>query len=144
MKKYEHLKLENQICFSLYVCSKEIINRYKPFLDEIDLTYTQYITMLVLWEVGCITVSELGRKLYLDSGTLTPLLKKLEQKSYITRTRSKIDERVLEVVLTEKGTNLKQKASEIPSKIANCVHLSSEDAISLYVLLNRMLESFSK
>ena len=84
-EKYEGLKLENQLCFPLYACSREIVKKYKPYLDELDLTYTQYITMLVLWEQGQINVKELGECLYLDSGTLTPLLKKLEMKGWVTR-----------------------------------------------------------
>ena len=95
MDKYDSLKIENQICFPLYACSKEIIRMYKPFLDELDLTYTQYITMMILWDKGSLNVKELGEQIYLDSGTLTPLLKKLEQKNYITRQRSKDDERTL-------------------------------------------------
>ena len=100
--KYDCLKLKNQICFPLYACSKEIIRRYKPFLDEVDLTYTQYITMMALWENESMNVRELGSCLFLDSGTLTPLLKKLENKGYIMRSRSKEDERNLIVTLTDK------------------------------------------
>ena len=103
MEKYESLKLDNQLCFPLYAAAKEIVRKYKPFLDELDLTYTQYITMMVMWEERCITVTKLGEKLYLDSGTLTPLLKKLEQKNYISRQRSKEDERTLDVTLTSEG-----------------------------------------
>ena len=97
MEKYDVLKLENQICFPLYACSKEIVRKYKPFLDEIDLTYTQYITMMVMWEHKEMSVKDLGEYLYLDSGTLTPVLKKLEQKGYVTRARDVQDERVLNV-----------------------------------------------
>ncbi len=95
MDKYDSLKLENQLCFPLYACSKEITRRYKPFLSKLDLTYTQYITMMVLWETRELSVKELGDKLFLDSGTLTPLLKKLESKGYLTRNRSVKDERNL-------------------------------------------------
>ena len=98
--KYEVLKLKNQLCFPLYACSKEIVRMYKPFLDALDLTYTQYITMMVLWELKQVSVKELGERLYLDSGTLTPVLKKLEQKGYIKRERSKEDERMLVVTVT--------------------------------------------
>ena len=100
---YDSLKLENQICFPLYACSKEIVRRYKPFLDELDLTYTQYIAMLVMWEHKQINVKNMGRLLFLDSGTLTPVLKKLEQKGYILRTRSSKDERMVIANITEKG-----------------------------------------
>ena len=112
MDKYEVLKLENQICFPLYACSKEIVKRYTPFLEEIDLTYTQYITMMVLCERKEISVKELGEYLYLDSGTLTPVLKKLEQKGYVSRARDTHDERVLNVTITEDGEALKEKAVE--------------------------------
>lgn len=141
--KYDALKLENQICFPLYVCSKEIVKRYKPFLDEIDLTYTQYITMMVMWEKKEINVKELGNYLFLDSGTLTPVLKKLEQKAYITRKRSNQDERVLNVTITEEGEKLKEKALEIPGKISQCTSLEPEEAMQLYTILNKLLGSFS-
>ena len=108
--KYDVLKLENQLCFPLYACSKEIVRKYKPFLDEIDLTYTQYISMMVLWEHKAMNVKQMGEYLYLDSGTLTPVLKKLEQKGYVTRQRDESDERILNVTITEKGEKLKEKA----------------------------------
>lgn len=141
MNNCDALKLENQLCFPLYACSKEIVRRYKPYLDELDLTYTQYITMMVLWEEDEINVKELGKKLYLDSGTLTPLLKKLETKKYITRTRSKEDERNLVVKITEKGKALREKACEIPAKIGSCVNLSEEKAKLLYETLYQILDS---
>ena len=140
--KYDALKLENQLCFPLYVCSKEVVKRYKPFLDEIDLTYTQYITMMVMWEKKEINVKELGKCLFLDSGTLTPVLKKLEQKSYITRKRSDLDERVLDVKITEEGEKLKERALEIPAKISQCTSLEPEEAMQLYRILNKLLGSF--
>lgn len=140
--KYDVLKLENQLCFPLYVCSKEIVKRYKPFLDEIDLTYTQYITMMVMWEKKEINVKELGKYLFLDSGTLTPVLKKLEQKAYITRKRSDSDERVLKVTITAEGEKLKEKALEIPAKISQCTYLEPEEAIQLYTILKKLLGSF--
>ena len=117
-KKYDALKLENQICFPLYACSREIIKQYKPFLDEIDLTYTQYIAMMVLWEHQSVTVKELGQYLFLDSGTLTPLLKKMEAKGIISRKRDEEDERSLIVSLTAEGEALKERAVEVPQKIA--------------------------
>lgn len=137
--KYDVLKLENQICFPLYACSKEIVRLYKPFLDEIDLTYTQYITMMVLWEHKTINVKDLGKYLLLDSGTLTPLLKKLEQKGLITRERSKEDERVVNVIISEAGEALKEKAVEIPGKIVSCVKLPQEEAMQLYHILHKLL-----
>jgi DNA-binding MarR family transcriptional regulator len=137
--KYQSLKLENQICFPLYACSKEIIRRYKPFLDEIDLTYTQYITMMVMWELKSVNVKTLGENLYLDSGTLTPVLKKLESKGYITRERSNEDERNLVVTITESGEALKDKAVCIPGKIGGCVSLTVEEAKTLYSLLYKII-----
>jgi DNA-binding MarR family transcriptional regulator len=110
----EMLRLDNQLCFALYVCSKEIIKKYKPILEPLGLTYTGYITMLALWEEDGLTVKDLGNKLYLDSGTLTPLLKKLEAQDYITRIRSSNDERNVVITLTEKGQNLKSQAIQVP------------------------------
>ena len=139
--KYDVLKLENQLCFPLYACSKEIVRRYKPFLDELDLTYTQYITMLVLWEHKEMNVKDMGECLYLDSGTLTPVLKKLEQKGYVTRARDTEDERVLKVTITEEGEKLREKAVGIPAKIGGCVSLPLEDAAKLYEILQKILKS---
>ncbi len=140
MDKYDSLKLENQLCFPLYVCAKEVVRQYKPFLDEIDLTYTQYITMMVMWEHKQITVKELGDYLYLDSGTLTPVLKTIEKKGYITRARSKEDERNLIVTLTSEGEALKEKASEIPTKVSKCISLAPEDAAELYRILHAVMD----
>ena len=117
-KKYEALKLENQLCFPLYACSKEIVRSYKPFLDKIDLTYTQYITMMVLWEKKKVNVKTLGKCLFLDSGTLTPVLKKLESKGFINRERNAADERNLEVTITPAGEKLRDEALFIPENIA--------------------------
>ena len=139
VEDFEQLKLENQICFPLYAGAKEVVRRYKPMLDEIDLTYTQYITMMVMWEKKQVNVKELGRALYLDSGTLTPLLKKLESKGYISRQRSKSDERNLDVCITEKGEQLKKQAAQIPYQMGKCINLSQEEAIQLYTLLKKML-----
>lgn len=137
----ECLKLDHQLCFPLYACSKEIIKRYKPLLDKINLTYTQYITMMVLWEKKEVNVKELGDYLYLDSGTLTPLLKKLEQKGYISRIRSTIDERNLIISITEKGMNLIDIAKDIPIEISKCVNLNEEEAKELYRLLYKILNN---
>ena len=137
----DSLKLENQLCFPLYACSKEIIKMYKPFLDKLDLTYTQYITMIVLWEKKSQSVKELGEVLYLDSGTLTPVLKKLESKGYLTRQRSLTDERSLVVTITEKGEALKEDARVIPQNVAKCIPLSKEEEAKLYYFLYKILNS---
>lgn len=142
--KYDALKLENQLCFPLYACAKEVVKQYKPFLDEIDLTYTQYITMLVMWEYKSLSVKELGEFLYLDSGTLTPLLKKLEQKELITRQRNEADERVLDVTITAEGEALKKKAVKIPQKLGACISISDKDAAQLAKILHRMMDSFKQ
>ena len=138
--EFDTLKLENQLCFPLYACSREIVKKYKPYLDELDLTYTQYITMMVMWEKKQINVKELGECLFLDSGTLTPLLKKLEQKGWVTRQRAKSDERVLSVTLTEAGDELRRKAVTVPQKMACCVKLSQEEVQTLYTLLYKLLD----
>ena len=140
--KYEALKLDNQICFPLYACAKEIVKRYKPYLDDIDLTYTQYIVMMVLWEEDTINVKELGKKLFLDSGTLTPVLKRLEQKKLIERKRDSRDERNLIVSLTKEGEELKDKAVQIPKKMAECVKLDQNDAAELYRILHEILKNW--
>lgn len=137
--KYDVLKLEKQLCFPLYACSREIIKQYKPFLDKLDLTYTQYIVMMVLWEKKSINVKTLGEYLYLDSGTLTPLLKKMEAKKLITRSRSEKDERNLIVRITDEGEALKEIAIEVPEGIAQCTNLSVQEAQVLYGILYKML-----
>ena len=139
---YDPLKLGNQLCFPLYVCAKEVVRRYKPFLDELDLTYTQYIAMMVLWEEKSLNVRELGERLYLDSGTLTPVLKKLESKGYITRERSEKDERNLIVTISKEGEALKKQALCVPTKMSACVGLSPEEAMTLYGLLYKLLGNF--
>ena len=139
--RYDCLKLENQLCFPLYACSKEVVRRYKPYLDAIDLTYTQYIAMMVLWEKKQINVKELGHCLYLDSGTLTPVLKKLESKGYVERIRSKEDERNVEIHITKEGENLKEKAVDIPQKMGKCIPIEPEEAIQLGTLLHKILGS---
>ena len=137
--KYDSLKLENQLCFPLYACSKEIVRRYKTYLDKLDLTYTQYIVMMVMWEEKELNVKELGDKLFLDSGTLTPVLKKLEAKGYVTRERSKIDERTLIVTLTESGKEPREKAVDIPVGMRGCLKLSDEEMVQLRTMLNKIL-----
>ena len=138
---YDCLKLENQICFPLYAASKEIVRRYKPFLDKLNLTYTQYITMMVMWEYEKLNVKEIGEKLFLDSGTLTPLLKQLETKGYVTRTRNNLDERNLIISITKKGIELKKEAVKIPSEIVKCVKLNPDEAKNLYEILHKILGS---
>lgn len=138
--EFDPLKLENQLCFPLYVCSKEVIRRYKPYLDPMDLTYTQYITLMALWEHRKISVRELGECLYLDSGTMTPVLKKLESKGYITRKRSREDERSVFVELTDKGLALKEKARSLPANMGRCVHITPEEGAQLHQLLRKILK----
>ena len=137
--KYDCLKIENQLCFPLYAASREVIKQYNPYLQKIDLTYTQYVAMMVLWDVKKTTVKDLGEKLYLDSGTLTPLLKSLEAKGLVKRSRSKEDERVLIVEITAKGEELKNEAVEIPKVMMGCVKLTQEEAATLYSLLYKVL-----
>lgn len=136
---FDPLKLENQLCFPLYAASREVIKLYKPFLDELDLTYTQYIAMLLLWEFGSMTVKEMGDLLFLDSGTLTPLLKKLEAKGVISRARSTKDERNLNVTATRAGKALRDKALRIPAEMDKYNPLSAEETVTLYRLLYKML-----
>jgi MarR family transcriptional regulator, organic hydroperoxide resistance regulator len=138
---YELLKLDNQLCFALYACSREVTKLYKPFLDELGLTYTQYITLLVLWEKDNITVKELGNRLHLDSGTLTPLLKKIETMGLVTRIRDKEDERNVYVKLTDDGIKMKDKAVEIPFKLFCSTGISAEEAVILKDKLRSMLET---
>ena len=137
MDCYDVLRLDRQYCFPLYACSRELIKEYKPFLDELDLTYTQYITMLVLWEKKSINVKALGDQLFLDSGTLTPLLKKLEAKGLVNRKRSSEDERNLIVSITESGEALKERAVRIPEQIAKVSNLTEEEKQTMYKFLNR-------
>ncbi len=137
--KYELLKIENQLCFPLYAASRKIVNLYSPRLKPLGLTYTQYIVFLVLWEYAPIAVGELGKKLYLDNGTLTPLLKKLESDGYVMRSRSSEDERVVIISLTDKGMELKDKAVDVPVSMASCLTLNNESAKSLYDILYSIL-----
>ena len=138
----EILKLSNQVCFPLYASGKEIVRRYKPYLDKLDLTYTQYIVLMVLWENDHVSVKYIGEKLYLDSGTLTPLLNKLLSKGLIKKEVQPQDERELIISLTDKGLQLKQRAKEVPPLIAAKVKLSQEEATTLYKLLYKLLEGF--
>lgn len=138
-EKYEALRLSNQLCFPLYAASKEVVKRYTPLLSALDLTYTQYIVMMVLWEKGEVSAKALGDCLYLDSGTLTPVLKCLETKGLVERRRSAEDERVLLCKITEKGVALREKAIDVPHQMATCVRLTPEEGQTLYRLLYKLL-----
>ena len=142
MDKYEKIKLDNQLCFSLYAASREVIKTYKPQLDKYGLTYTQYIAMLVVWEYEKITVKEMGQKLHLDSGTLTPVLKKLLSMELIDKYRDKEDDRVVIVEVTEKGRKMKEESIEVPEKIYCKFSKNIEDAVELKRLLDNLLATF--
>lgn len=142
-QKFDVLKLDNQLCFPLYVCSKEIVKKYKPFLDDIGLTYTQYITMMAMWEHGELSVKKLGEYLFLDSGTLTPVLKTLEKKGFLSRKRSLEDERILVVTLSDSGKELREKAVDIPFKMQGCISIDENDAAELYRILHKMMGSIN-
>ncbi len=144
MNSTDRLKLENQLCFPLYVASKEIIRKYKPLLSKYDLTYTQYIVMMVLWEKKFINVKELGKYLYLDSGTLTPVLKKLEQKGYIKRDKSQKDERNLVVSISSQGELLKNKIKDIPQEMGKCLNLDEEETVILYKVLYKIIKNIDE
>ncbi len=136
---FESLRLKNQICFPLYAASREVIKQYRPYLDAINLTYTQYIAMMVFWEEKKISVKDLGKKLFLDSGTLTPVLKSLEAKGFISRSRSAEDERVLIAEITGEGEKLREQAKTVPESVAGCVRLEPDEAMQLYQLLYKLL-----
>lgn len=138
----EMLKLDNQLCFPLYACAKEIVRRYTPLLEPLGLTYTQYIAMMVMWEHKSLSVKKLGKLLFLDSGTLTPMLKKMEKAGLVKRKRSENDERSVIITITDKGEELHDEASDIPLKMTGCVALESEDALQLYQLLHKLMKSF--
>ena len=137
--KYDALKLENQLCFPLYACAKEVIRRYREPLDALGLTYTQYIVMMVFWEFGGMTEGELGEKVRLDSGTLAPLLKRLEKQGLVKRSRPEDNERKLFVCLTDEGKALKEKALAVPESMRGCIDLPVEDLILLKMLLEKVL-----
>ena len=137
----EAMKLANQLCFPLYAAARNVTGLYTPWLKPVGLTYTQYIVFLVLWEKDGIPVSEIGDKLMLDNGTLSPLLKKLEQAGYLVRRRSSEDERVVTITLTEKGKALQEKVKDIPLKVGSCIELSPEKARMLYTLLYELIDS---
>jgi len=138
---YDQLKLSNQLCFPLYVCSKEVVRKYKPLLDRLDLTYTQYITMMAMWEHEQLSAKELGTILYLDSGTLTPVLKTLEKKGFVERQRSKNDERSLIISLTPSGMALQEQAVSVPEEMVKCIDMDMEDLKTLHRLLHKFMET---
>ncbi|MBR2598550.1 MAG: MarR family transcriptional regulator [Clostridiales bacterium] len=140
-KKYDSLKLSNQVCFPLYACSKELVSQYTPYLKKLGLTYTQYIVMMVMWESVSISSRDLAAKVHLDYGTLTPVLKKLESTGYITRKRDPEDERLLILGLTDKGEAVKDEALKIPPCIASCVGLNEEEFKMLYILTYKALNN---
>ena len=142
--KYDCLRISNQLCFPLYACSKAIIRHYKPFLDKYDLTYTQYITMLAMWELKKSSVKELGEHLYLDSGTLTPVINKLEKKGYISKHRSQDDARGVLVEITDEGKKLREEIVNVPSMMGGCVNLSEQDSKDLYRILYTILGRFDE
>ena len=138
--KYAPLKLENQLCFPLYAAARAVVRQYTPYLGELGLTYTQYIALMVLWEAGKCSVKELGKKLHLDSGTLTPLLKGMEKNGLILRSRSAEDERSVILELTEAGWALRERALSVPGRVAACVPLDQSEAVTLYRLLYKLLD----
>ena len=138
---HETMKLANQLCFPLYAASRNVISLYTPWLKPLGLTYTQYILFLVLWEQDGITVGEICDKLMLDNGTVSPMLKKMQQAGYIDRKRSEEDERIVVITLTEEGRALQDKARDIPEKVAGCIDLSQEKAVQLYSLLYELLDN---
>ena len=141
MDDLPQLHLDSQLCFPLYAAARKVVNHYTPLLKPLGITYTQYIVLLVLWESGGATVGDLCRRLYLDNGTITPLLKKMEEAEYITRSRSKQDERVVTVTVTEKGWTLRQQVKDIPFQVGGCLPLTHDDVFALYQLLRKLLEN---
>ena len=137
--KYSSIRLGNQLCFPLYACAKEVIRLYRKPLEKLGLTYTQYIVMMVFWEHGGMTEKELGKLVHLDSGTLAPLLKRLEKQGFITRTRPESNENKLYIALTEKGEKLKEEALHVPEEMSGCIRLSGEELTSLKNLLDKMM-----
>lgn len=138
-EKYEALRLCNQLCFPLYAAAREVVKKYTPALEKLDLTYTQYIAMMVMWEEHQITVKALGEKLFLDSGTITPVLKSLEKKGFVSRARSEADERVLIATVTPKGMQLREDALSVPASVGGCMPIEREEAVTLYRLLYKLL-----
>lgn len=138
-EKYEALKLDNQLCFPLYTASRLVIQRYQPMLKDLDITYPQYLVLMVLWEKDEVNLSTIAEKLQLQSNTLTPLLKRLQQRGFLERKRSETDERNIVITLTEKGKKLKDQACDVPGLLAEQIPLSMEEAKELYRLLYKMI-----
>ena len=143
-QRYEALRLENQLCFPLYLCAKELTRRYQPMLDGLNLTYTQYIVMMYFWEMGSGSAKDLSRALLLDPSTLTPILKKLEGKGYLARARDPADERSLIITLTNEGAALRERALDIPARMGNCIGLSEGEARTLGGLIGKILNNLEK
>ena len=139
MDPRDNLRLDNQLCFPLYATSREVIKLYREQLDGLDLTYTQYIAMMVLWEHGTVSVRDMGKKLFLDSGTLTPVLKSMEAKGFVNRRRCTEDERMVLVELTEKGEALKEQAHNVPEEMKKHIRLAPDEVLQLYRLLYKLL-----
>ena len=139
MKIDESMKLDSQLCFPLYAASRKIVSKYTPYLKPLGITYTQYIMFLVLWEKDEITVGDLCRRLMLDTGTVTPMLKNTEKQGLIKRTRSEEDERVVVITLTDEGRALYKKAKELPGKVGSCINISRSEVETLYKLLYKLL-----
>ncbi len=142
--KEEILKLENQVCFPIYTLSKEVVKMYRPYLDKLDISYPQYLVLMVLWENDRLAVSEICDKLYLDTGTITPMLKRMELKELITRTRQKNDERVVEIALTKKGKSMKGKATSIPYNLLEDIELDESELIFLRSITTKILQKASR
>lgn len=145
MSKYSNedlLKLEQQVCFPIYTLSKEVVKLYRPYLDELDISYPQYLVLMVLWEVQQATVSEICDKLYLDTGTITPMLKRMEAKGLVARTRQKEDERVVQITLTQKGRELKQQAADVPHKLLEDIDLTQDELIFLRSITTKILKKY--
>lgn len=136
----EALRLENQLCFPLYACARMVVGQYTPYLKPLGITYTQYLVFLLLWAEDGLSVGNLCERLYLDSGTLTPMLKKMEEKHLVERRRCKDDERMVRIWLTEEGRQLKERAAAIPLQVGSCIKITPEEATTLYTLLYRTME----
>lgn len=137
----ELLRLDRQLCFPLYAAARKVVSAYTPYLKPLDLTYTQYITFMVLWEKDGLTIGEIGERLHLDNGTLTPLLKKMEKQGYITRKRDQEDERKVTVHLTKEGRDMKQKLVHVPLQVGKCTPISTKEANELYRILYKILNA---
>lgn len=138
----DYLKLDEQLCFPLYVCSKEIIKRYQPFLEEIDLTYTQYIVMMAMWEEKEISFRNLTKKLFLESNTLTPVLRRLEEKRFIRKKKAEGNDKNIILQITKKGEVLKEKAKLVPVQMGKCLVINEKDGTQLKEILNRIMQTF--